>query len=113
LRVNLPKTFFERLGNADLVSAYQSSLIEKFISDSWSVLARRKIVWKVVYKPDAEVFNAVPTGSNAPLSKCCKMSLCFQFTRHLGGKVICLESLCARNPIDAFVLPETLTHLLF
>lgn len=100
LRVNLPKTFFDRLGQSDIVSAQQSMLIEEFVQASWPVFARRKMVWKVVFNTDKEVFNAVPTGSKAPLSKCCKMSLCFQFTRYLGGKVLCLESLCARNPID-------------
>jgi len=69
--------------------------MQEFIIEAWPALDRRKIVWKVVSDPAKEIFSAVPTGGSAPLSKCCKMSLCFQFTRQLGGKVVCLDSLCA------------------
>ena len=38
---------------------------------------------------------------------------CFQFTRDLGGKVLCLDSLCAKNPIETFFLSFNLLTVLF
>ena len=43
-------------------------------------------------------------GKDCPLSRCCKMTVCFQFSRDIGGKVICLESLCAYNPLHYFFI---------
>ena len=52
-------------------------------------------------------------GRDCPLSKCCKMPVCFQFSKDIGGKVICLESLCALNPLDHFFIDPDLIKVLY
>ena len=88
-------------------------MIQDFILNSWPILNSQKIQWKVVYDSKTERFNAVPTGVDSPLSKCCKMSMCFTFTKDLGGKVLCLDSLCAKNPIETFFVSFNLLTTLF
>ena len=52
-------------------------------------------------------------GKDCPLSKCCKMTVYFQFTKDIGGKVICMENLCALNPLDHFFIELDLVKTLF
>lgn len=52
-------------------------------------------------------------GKDCPLSKCCKMTVYFQFTKDIGGKVICMENLCALNPLDHFNIELDLVKTLF
>jgi hypothetical protein len=60
----------------------------------------------VAYDSSKQVFNVILLGKNCPLSKCCKMTVCFQFDREIGGKVLCMETLCPYNPLDQFFMPS-------
>ena len=42
LQVSLPKTFFEKLGNAKLVTSDGIGLIQSFIKKEYPILAKRK-----------------------------------------------------------------------
>lgn len=59
------------------------------------------------------MYNVVLLGKDCPLSKCCKMTVYFQFTKDIGGKVICMENLCALNPLDHFFIELDLVRTLF
>ena len=59
------------------------------------------------------MFNVVLLGKDCPLSKCCKMTVYFQITKDIGGKVICMENLCALNPLDHFFIDIDLVKTLF
>jgi hypothetical protein len=73
----------------------------------WPILNERKIIFKAAYDVNHDAFNVILLGKDCPLSKCCKMTLYFQFARESGGRVICMESLCAMNPLDHFnISPE-------
>ena len=52
-------------------------------------------------------------GRDCPLSKCCKMTMYFQFNKDIGGRIICMESLCSLNPLDTFMLDMDLIQTLF
>ena len=52
-------------------------------------------------------------GKEAPLSKCCMRSVNIRFNEQMGGKVVCLESLCASNPLDTFEVPAKTQAALF
>ena len=41
------------------------------------------------------------------------MTVYFQFTRDIGGKVVCMENLCALNPLDHFFVDVDLVQCLF
>ena len=60
--------------------------------------------YKVAFDADRDMFSVVLLGKECPLSRCCKMAVCFQFTKDIGGKVICMESLCALNPLQHFFI---------
>jgi len=79
----------------------------------WPVLRGKKVQYKIAYDAEKEVFNVVLLGKDCPLSKCCKMTVYFQFTKDIGGKVICMENLCALNPLDHFFIELDLVKTLF
>jgi len=66
-----------------------------------------------------EVFNVVLVNnsrkhlSQTPLSNCCKMGVNFQFSRAIGGRIICMEALCSRNPCHNFFFDHGLYMILF
>ena len=41
------------------------------------------------------------------------MTCYFQFNKDIGGKVICMENLCALNPLDQFFIDLNLVKTLF
>lgn len=41
------------------------------------------------------------------------MTLYFQFTKDIGGKVVCMENLCALNPLNHFFIDLDLIQVLF
>lgn len=41
------------------------------------------------------------------------MTVYFQFTKDIGGKLICMETLCALNPIDNFFISPEIVKELF
>jgi hypothetical protein len=41
------------------------------------------------------------------------MPLIFQFSKNLGGRIICTESLCPNNPIYSFLYDEQLYLTMF
>ena len=53
------------------------------------------------------------TLGSVPLSLCCKMNVCFQFSRIFGGRVVCTESLCSHNPISSFFFDLPMQDKLF
>ena len=69
-------------------------------------MRNKKLNFKVAYDENKRVFNVILLGKNCPLSKCCKMTVCFQFDREIGGKVLCMETLCPYNPLDQFFMPS-------
>jgi len=69
-------------------------------------MRNKKLTFRIAYDHLKQVFNVILLGKNCPLSKCCKMTVCFQFDREIGGKVLCMETLCPYNPIDQFFLPS-------
>lgn len=76
-------------------------------------LKGKKVHYKIAYDSNKEIFNVVLLGKDCPLSKCCKMTVYFQFTKEIGGKVICMENLCALNPLDHFFIELDLVKTLF
>jgi hypothetical protein len=69
-------------------------------------MKNKRLNFRVAYDSVKRVFNVLLLGKNCPLSKCCKMTVCFQFDREIGGKVICMETLCPYNPLDQFFMPS-------
>ena len=67
----------------------------------------------MAYDEEKEIFNVILLGKNCPLSKCCKMTICFQFNKDIGGKVICMENLCALNPLQHFFIDMETINALF
>jgi len=76
-------------------------------------LKGKKVQYKIAFDQMKEVFNVVLLGKDCPLSKCCKMTVYFQFTKDIGGKVICMENLCALNPLDHFNIELDVVKTLF
>ena len=63
-------------------------------------MRNKKVNFKIAFDTTKQVFNVILLGKNCPLSKCCKMTVNFQFDKEIGGKVICMETLCPYNPMD-------------
>jgi len=76
-------------------------------------LKGKKVQYKIAFDQIKEVFNVVLLGKDCPLSKCCKMTVYFQFSKDIGGKVICMENLCALNPLDHFNIDFEVVKTLF
>ena len=83
------------------------------MTKQWPVLRGKKVSYKIAFDQIKEVYNVVLLGKDCPLSKCCKMTVYFQFTRDIGGKVVCMENLCALNPLDHFFIDVDLVQVLF
>jgi hypothetical protein len=79
----------------------------------WPVLRGKKVQFKAAFEATTEAYNVVLLGKDCPLSKCCKMTIYFQFTREVGGRAICMESLCALNPLDHFQVDPEIKELLY
>ena len=106
LCVDLPKTFFKDLGDTKVVTTGQEAEIKDFILQRWPQLNRKRFIWRISYisSYQGNTYNTVLLGKDAPLSKCCMRSVNIQFNDQIGGKVVCLDSLCASNPLDTFEL---------
>lgn len=74
---------------------------------------------KVAVQEGGDVFNVVLVNnsrkllSQTPLSRCCKMGVSFQFSRAIGGRIVCMEALCSRNPCHNFFFDHGLYQTLF
>lgn len=110
---DLPSDFYQQLGDFSVVNQQQIKLMKDFLQTLWPILAGRKISYKAAYDRSADVFNMILLGKDCPLSKCCKMTMYFQFTKNIGGRVICMESLCALNPLDHFFINQETTTALY
>ena len=80
------------------------------------MLAKRKrITYRVSYDVTSQVFNAVPLGKEAPLSRCCMRNVNFVFGNSPGaaGQVLCMDPFCARATLDTFEMTPQLIHSLF
>ena len=115
LCVDLPKTFFKDLGDTKVVTNSQETEIKDFILQRWPQLNRRKFIWRIAFSSSYQgsMYNTVLLGKEAPLSKCCMRSVNIQFNEQIGGKVVCLDSLCANNPLDTFEFSATMQAKLF
>jgi hypothetical protein len=78
------------------------------------------LTFKVAVADQGEIFNVIIQATHKrtklgkiPLSKCCKMGINFQFTRALGGRILCMESLCSGNPLQKFLYDAELFLTLF
>lgn len=113
LNFDLPISYYQAFGDFQWPSEEQKGLLKGFMESKWSAIKRRKVQYKVAFDHLKQVFNVILMGTNCPLSKCCKMTVCFQFDRGIGGgKVLCMETLCGFNPLDQFFMgPELLDQL--
>lgn len=109
----MPKGFFSKHGSFDKVHTDQTNAIETFIRSYWPQLSKRHLNIQVAYDEYQNTYNTFLIGKNSPLSKCCKMVLNFQFTKDIGGRVICLEGLCTNNPLEYFYFDIDLFQKLF
>ena len=96
-----------------MVNRAQASKIKEFMLSVWPMLKGKKVQYRIAYDQIKEAFNVVLLGKDCPLSKCCKMTVYFQFTKDIGGKVICMENLCALNPLDHFSIEADVVKCLF
>ena len=109
LNVEIPKTFFAKLGDSKLVTSDAINLIRLFIQSEWPVLAKRKrLTYKVCYDATNLIFNTVPLGKEAPLSHCCMRNVNFVFSSSVleGGKVLCTDPFCMKSTLDTFEMTE-------
>ena len=71
----------------------------------------KKLQYRFAYHYEKRVFNVVVLGAQCkqqPWSRCCKIAVCYQFERQVGScKVLCLEPLCAYNPLDQLFMAST------
>lgn len=79
----------------------------------WTCLKNKNLNYKIAFDNEKNVFNTVLLGKNCPLSKCCKMTVCFQFNSDIGGKVLCMDALCPFNPLDTFFIDLEILAELF
>jgi len=80
LQVEIPKTFFTKLGDSKAVTPETIDSIANFIKTQWPVLAKKKrVTYRVSYDAVNQVINAVPLGKEAPLSSCCMRNVIFVF----------------------------------
>lgn len=110
---DLPTEYYKQLGDFSVVNQTQARKIKEFMTMQWPILKGKKVHYKIAYDAYKEIFNVVLLGKDCPLSKCCKMTVYFQFTKDIGGKVICMENLCALNPLDHFFIELDLVKTLF
>ena len=98
--MEIPATFYMKLGDTEVVTAEANSLIKNFIRGKWPVLAKKRgLKYRVSYDYAKKVFNAVLIGKQAPLSYCCKRSVIFTFSNKNTtdpecGKVLCSNPFC-------------------
>jgi len=90
------------LGFTDQANYYVREIMQSIIYMKFPDIRKNQVKMKVYAEGDS--ITAVPFGKQTPLSKCCKMTLCFQAVNGLGGKVVCMEQLCPFNPIGRFSL---------
>lgn len=110
---DLPPEYYKQLGDFSLVNPAQLEAMKDLLLQQWPVLKGRQVQFRAAFDAMAQVFNVVLLGKDCPLSKCCKMTIYFQFTKDIGGRVICMESLCALNPLDHFHISTELSCTLF
>lgn len=113
MKFDLPSEYYKQLGNFECVNEVQQEKVKAFMLQRWPVLQGKKIQLKIAFREADMVYNVVLLGRDCPLSKCCKMTLHFQFTKDIGGKVICMEGLCALNPLDHFFVDMDVVKCLF
>ena len=108
LCVDLPTSFFSDLGETGLVTYKQECEIKEFLLLKYPQIAKKKFSWRISYQQTdkGEQYNVIPEGSQAPRSKCCIRSVKIQLNSQLGGKVACLNPLCANNPMELFNIPS-------
>ena len=106
LNFDLPVAYYQSFGDFNIASQNQRDLIKDFMLSHWPVMNGKKLTFRIAFDKVKQVFNVILLGKNCPLSKCCKMTVCFQFDREIGGKVICMETLCPYNPMDQFFMPN-------
>jgi hypothetical protein len=116
----VPPCLYKRLGDFTTVTSVQSEALHKFIFLNWPVLKTKKMQFRIGVDEHGDSFNCIAVSTskktefgNVPLSSCCKMCLNFQFSRSLGGRIVCMESLCSKNPVHAFFYDHSLFQLLF
>ena len=81
LTVEIPKNFFMKLGESKVVKQEAINMIRMFILSEWPVLAkRRRLTFRVSFDAINQVFNAIPLGKEAPLSRCCMRNVNFIFS---------------------------------
>jgi len=106
LNFELPSASYLSFGDFSASTEHQRSIIRDFMLGHWPAMRKKPLNFKIAYDSHKRVFNVILLGKNCPLSKCCKMTVCFQFDREIGGKVICMETLCPYNPLDQFFMPS-------
>ena len=115
--MDIPKTFFSKLGDARLVTSDGIGLIQNFIRQEYPILAKRKrMTFRVSFDPNSQVFNTVPLGKDAPLSRCCMRNIKFVFSQRIeegGSKIYCTDPFCTKSIIDSFAATEQFIQSLF
>ena len=106
LNFDLPTAYYQSFGDFNVATDYQRTIIRDFMVQHWPQMKKKPLTFRIAYDAVKKVFNVILLGKNCPLSKCCKMTVCFQFDREIGGKVICMETLCPYNPLDQFFMPS-------
>ena len=74
-------------------------------------MKNRKIEFQT-YSKDSQ-FNCVAFGIAAPVSKCCKSRVCFNMSALMGGRVNCMDALCANPIMDTFRIQDDIYNRLF
>ncbi len=74
-------------------------------------MKNRKIEFQT-YSKDSQ-FNCVAFGIAAPVSKCCKSRVCFHMSVLMGGRVTCMDALCANPIMETFRIQDNLFNRLF
>eukprot|EP00347_Sterkiella_histriomuscorum_P013435 403364716 len=114
LNFDLPTTYYQSFGDFNIPTEDQKTLLKNFMFSHWPQMRTKKVTFKVAFDQIKQVFNVILLGKNCPLSKCCKMTVNFQFDKQIfGGKVICMETLCPYNPIDQFFMEVDLIEQLY
>lgn len=106
LNFDLPTAYYQSFGDFNVATDYQRTIIRDFMIQHWPQIKKKPLTFRIAFDSVKKVFNVILLGKNCPLSKCCKMTVCFQFDREIGGKVICMETLCPYNPLDQFFMPS-------
>jgi len=85
------------IGGDEVNDNHSLAIVGLILKRNYPELAKKDVKYRVFENDDQsknepdKCLTVMPFGAQTPLSKCCKMTICFKIIKDVGGKVACME----------------------